>query len=443
MKTITRGPSINTHISLLLIAGWVALIIGSALMITPREGTRSPENNINTVAVAQQLATAGSAQNLMKTEPAAASDSNTSAAKWTIMVYIDADDDNLEEAAIGNFIQMAGIGSNDNVNIVVQLDRVPGYDSSYGDWTDCRRFLVTKGATPADGNEVMDIGEVDMGNPETLVDFTKWAIANYPAERYALILSGHGKGWRGLCWDKTSGKDNLDIKELKTALTETAAVNGKPLDLIGFDSCLMGMTEVAYEIHDSASVMVASEHAEPSSGWPYDKILTSLIANPDMSSVQLGSTIVDSYYESYIPTGYTMAAIDLTHIGALVKGLNNLSLAMLSDTGNNSTTIKSLAKGLTAAIDGTVIDEKHGAKWPNSHGLAIYFPEASADFDSAYNTLKIAFVNDTSWDEFLIGYYTNPAEGSLISGARSEAQQYYCKDYIDLYSFCQNLVAAQ
>jgi hypothetical protein len=188
--------------------------------------------------------------------------------------------------------------------------------------------------------------------------------------------------------------------------------------------------------------MVASEHAEPSAGWPYNKILAGLIANPDMTAAQLGSTMVDSYYTSYSPTGYTMAAIDLTQIGAVVQRLNSLSLAMLSDTGNNSAAIKTLAKGLTAAIDGAVIDEKNGAKWPDSHGLAIYFPKASADFDSAYNANNIALAKDTSWKEFLIGYYAYP-DGSWIAGARAETQQYYCKDYIDLYSFCQHLAAAQ
>ena len=441
MKTITRGPSINTHISLLLIAGWIALLIGGALMITPREGTRSPESNINTVAVAQQPTTDGNAQNIVKTEPVAASDSNAASAKWTVMVYIDADDDNLEAAAISNFIQMAGVGSNDNVNIVVQLDRVPGYDSSYGDWTDCRRFLITKGLTPDSGNEIMDLGEVDMGDPNTLAAFTKWAVANYPAERYALILSGHGKGWQGLCWDKTSGNDYLNMNELKTALTETDAFDGKPLALIGFDSCLMDMTEVAYGICSSTSVMVASEHAEPSAGWPYDTIFAKLIANPDMTAAQLGSTIVDSYYEAYSPTGYTLAAIDLTKIGAVVQGVNDLSRAMQSPSGNNSASIKSLANGVESTINAAVIDEKHGARWADSHGLAIYFPKTGADFDSTYYSNN-AFVVDTMWDEFLISYYTS-SDSSSIATARAAAQQYYCKDYIDLYSFCQNLVAAQ
>ena len=436
MKTITRGPSINTHISLLLIAGWIALLIGGALMITPRESMRAS----GTAALpASTDASSDINPNLVKAASSSPTTPDNARAEWTIMVYLDADDYNLEIGALNNFIDMASVGSNSKISIVVQLD-LAADDSSNVGWTDCKRFLITKGLTLGAGNELMDVGEVNMGDPNTLLAFTRWAIQTYPAQKYALILSGHGKGWQGLCWDQTSGDDNLNMNELKTALAETAAFEGKPLDLIGFDACLMDMTEVAYEIHDSASVMVASEHAEPSAGWPYSAILNNLTANPSMSAAQLANTIVYYYYESYSPTGYTMAAIDLTQIDAVARGVNALSLAMLST--NNSASIKSLAKVIESEIDGAVIAEEHGARWPDSHGLAIYFPKASADFDMIYNAHNIAFVADTSWAKFLTSYYTS-SDSSSIATARAAAQQYYCKDYIDLYSFCQNLIAAQ
>jgi hypothetical protein len=317
---------------------------------------------------------------------------------------------------------------------------MPADDTCNVGWTDCKRFLITKGLGLGAGNELMDMGEVDMGDPNTLVAFTRWAIQTYPAQKYALILSGHGKGWQGLCWDQTSGEDNLNMNELKTALADTAAFEGKPLDLIGFDACLMDMTEVAYEIHDSASVMVASEHAEPSAGWPYSAILNNLTANPSMSAAQLANAIVYDYYESYSPTGYTMAAIDLSQIDAVARGVNALSQAMLST--NNSDSIKVLARAIESEVGVAVIAEEHGARWADSHGLAIYFPKASADFDMTYNAHNIAFVADTNWETFLTSYYTSSGSSS-IAAARAGAQQYYCKDYIDLYSFCQNLIAAQ
>jgi C1A family cysteine protease len=58
---------------------------------------------------------------------------------WTFMIYLDGDN-NLESAAIDDFMEMSSVGSTSDVNIVVQFDRIPGYVSSYDDWTDCWRM---------------------------------------------------------------------------------------------------------------------------------------------------------------------------------------------------------------------------------------------------------------------------------------------------------------
>jgi hypothetical protein len=55
-------------------------------------------------------------------------------AAWTFMVYMDGDN-NLEPFALGDFLEMASVGSTSNVNVVVELDRSPAFDTSYGDWT--------------------------------------------------------------------------------------------------------------------------------------------------------------------------------------------------------------------------------------------------------------------------------------------------------------------
>ena len=90
--------------------------------------------------------------------------------EWTFMVYIDGDN-NLEGAAVDDFLEMSAVGSTGDVNIVVQMDRRGGYDTSYGDWRDCQRYLVTQGMTPTEANAVSDWGdgqggrEVNMGDP--------------------------------------------------------------------------------------------------------------------------------------------------------------------------------------------------------------------------------------------------------------------------------------
>jgi clostripain len=358
------------------------------------------------------------------------------------MVYISADDGTLERTSINDFIEMANISSNKDINIVVQLDRVPGDDDTYDDWTDCRRFLITPGLTPNNGSEVMNIGEVNMGDPATLVSFVEWAAYNYPAEKYALVISSHGKGWEGCCWDETSGNDNMDLTEMRSALSDISGFIGQPLDIIGFDACLMGTTEVAYELHDYATVMVASEHAEPSSGWPYDAILARLVETPEVDAAQLAAIIVDDYYTSHAPTGYTMAAVDLTKIDAVVVSLGDLAQALAIYDGTDTEAIKEYASSVMTALDEAVICESHGTRWYGSHGLAIYFPKAQEEFDSAYNAGTVSLADNTVWEEFLTGYFTY-ADGDWITAARSQTRQYYGLETVDLYDFCQKLINSE
>ena len=57
-------------------------------------------------------------------------------AKWTVMVYMAADN-NLDRAALKDIAEMAKVGSNEKVNILVQLDREADQKT--------RRFFITRG----------------------------------------------------------------------------------------------------------------------------------------------------------------------------------------------------------------------------------------------------------------------------------------------------------
>jgi len=360
-------------------------------------------------------------------------------AEWTFMVYIASDDDMLENTALEDFKEMASVSPTEAVNIVVQMDRIPGYANSYDNWTDCRRFLITQGLTPTDGNEVMNLGEVNMGDPSTLADFAKWAVSNYPAEKYALVISSHGKGWEGCCWDKTSDNDNINLAELRSALGEISGFTGQPLNILGFDACLMGTVEVAYEIHEFASVMVASEQFEPASGWPYDTILTELTADPDMDAASLATIIVDKYYQDGESKGYTMSAIDLTRIGVVASNLNDLAQALLESDGTDTQVVRNCASSVASSLDEAVICEKHETIYPGSHGLAVYFPKSQEQFNQYYNKDGVSLAGDTVWEDFVAGYYAY-SDDNQITRARGETQQYFNLENVDLYDFCQHLI---
>ncbi|MFQ5865941.1 MAG: clostripain-related cysteine peptidase [bacterium] len=366
-----------------------------------------------------------------------------STSKWTFMVYLDGDN-NLESAGIDDFLEMAAVGSSDEVNIVVQMDRAPGHDDTYGDWTGTKRFLIQNGDTPSVA-AVQNLGEENMGDPAVLQDFVEWAVATYPADHYALSIWDHGGGWRVLrekmieevravtsrgepdwgiaravAWDDTDG-DKLYLREVQQAL-EAA----KPrildrsgtlvkLDVVGFDACLMGMVEVAYALRNVANYVVGSEDLEPGDGWPYDTILGDLVATSSFSAEDVADLIVTKYGNAY-GSGITQSSVDVAElsnvcnkIDALTNRMNTEWASLQAARANTfqyhpygasywgidlwdfadkvynqvtSTEIKTAALQLRNAIDDFVTNERHSPDMAGSHGVAIYFPPTQTEFNN-------------------------------------------------------------
>ena len=365
-------------------------------------------------------------------------------ADWTFMVYLAADND-LEPFAISDFLEMASVGSSAEINIVLQFDRIPGYDWRYGNWTTTKRYLVQAGMVPDAASALADIGEANMGDPVVLADFVQWAQVKYPAEHYALVFWNHGSGWReklppgvlphkDVCWDDTNGGDALSSPELYEVLDELTSGGANPIHLVGFDACLMGMIEVDNQVKPFAQVRVGSEETEPGGGWPYNLIMSDLVSNPTWSAVQLGSAIVDRYYQSY----YGREVQSATNLGAPYDALNGavdlFAQALIDYMGTyrpqytqafqasqrfdeplyvdlydfasqinsriSEPEINDAANAVMIAVEAAVINEKHGTHWPGAHGVSIYYPWR--DLDSDYSDLQ--FTQLTQWDEYLAAY---------------------------------------
>jgi hypothetical protein len=352
-------------------------------------------------------------------------------------------DNNLESDGIDDFLEIATTGSNENINYVVQMDRIDGETSSYGDWTDCKRFHVQKDMTPTAQNALSEMGEVNMGDANTLKDFIQWAMAEYPAQQYALILWDHGDGWqrkrgrqspiKSICWDDTTGYDAsismLDLKNLLVSLPVKPA-------LVGFDACLMGMVENAYMLKQAGiSVMVGSEENEPAAGWPYNTISQGLASNPQWSAKQLGEWIVDTYYQSY-DMGETQSAIDLTKMTPLINSLSTFATSIRTSWQDNMEAIHNASQSLRMRIDDAVIASKNGNVFREAGGLSIYFPR---DYiNSSYALTDLA--KDTSWNEFLTDF-RDSMSSSWIDIARKQVLSFDDSDFVDLYHFCKCLEA--
>lgn len=371
--------------------------------------------------------------------------------EWTVMVYLDADN-NLESAGIDDINEMEMVGSSADVNIVIQVDRIPRSvldannegsddDISNGNWTNTRRYYITQDYDPYTINSqlISELGELNMGSPQTLIDFATWAVTNYPAKKYLLVIWNHGGGFRSkelskdIAWDDTSGGDKITMPELEYALSAISIQMGKNVDIVGMDACLMAMTEVAYQIKDYADILVTSEENEPNDGWPYDTILGQLVSYPTMTPNQLATDIVDSYVFSYTASdNVTQSAIDLSYMNTLAGQLSTLALAIMSDTltptvsyinaayfsqyyndydfiglydfcnqlatYSNSLEVKNIASNIQQTLNYAVLRWGYnGYEVNKSRGLSIYFPHTY--YDTYYNNTN--FSQDTFWDEML------------------------------------------
>jgi hypothetical protein len=379
---------------------------------------------------------------------------------WTFMVYLDGDN-NLEGAYINNFNYMELAADNANVNVVVQFDRTPNYDTSNGNWTTTRRYKVKHDTNMVNfasytvGVDYWDLGELNMADPDTLIDFVQWAETSYPADHYCLTLSNHGGGWEptgggqlvptGILWDVTDG-DYMSTAGLGDALNSATSGGTEKLDVLFLDACLEQMIEVGYEVKDYSQYLVTTEYV----GWapgPYDAYIASITSTTTAS--QLATTIVNEYHSALTGTIYahTMSAVDLTPFGLasvvddfaqeLTTGLSTYQteiensrndcqkfyddsyidlyhFAFLIDQNIADATIQSAAQAVMTAVDDAVIAEAHesgsGGEYyqlGNAHGISIYFPASEDDYYySDYNSDNLTFVADEGWDEFLDAFFT-------------------------------------
>ncbi len=359
--------------------------------------------------------------------------------EWTVMVYL-AGDNNLEEAALIDLNEMEAVGSTDEVNLLVEIDRSPGYVSYDGNWSGARRYRVEKddNRTSIGSPVLVDLGQVDSGRPETFIDFVAWSVENYPAKRYAFIIWDHGWGWtldapsgrKGVASDDSTGSflsiaggDYEQILEAAQTLTEDR------LDLVGMDACLMANWETARVTAPYADIYVASQATESLDGWAFDTSMQDLIDDPEMGAAELGTYIAQRFYET---DDSTLSAIDLAELVAMDGAIDELAFAIMDaenprsavrrhvgDTQNfdgdpndrdlgdfalrlvedgSNEDIAIASDDLLIQLEQSVVANFTNGGWVrDATGLSIYIP--TRRLDELYN--RGTWNDATMWDEML------------------------------------------
>jgi hypothetical protein len=339
-------------------------------------------------------------------------------ANYTILVYMVASDlESVGYYATQDIQEMMSVGSNDNLNVIVQTGGSSNAtidDTRFIDFTKVQRHLIMKDKVQT----LQDLGNLNMGLSQTLEDFLRWGTEKYPANKYVVILWDHGAGLLGFGFDNIYN-DTLTLDEIDDSFDLITGPDRK-IEILGFDACLMASVEVANQISSFANFLVASEEVEPAWGWDYSTVLSSIRQDPTQDGKALGKVIADSYMADtqkhsaqFADFGsdqiVTMSVIDLSKIKELVARVDELGDSFISgdkhttysitksvhmteryaDSGRDSSghvDLYDLAnnieqtfpedRGITAQIKSAVAEavtyHVSGEGRPGSHGISMY-----------------------------------------------------------------------
>jgi hypothetical protein len=367
---------------------------------------------------------------------------------WTIMVFIDGDNDLDYQGWMTLDLLAAGLSSPSALNVVALYDH-------YGA-AGAERYLVT-----ADGyTKVGDVAEPDMGSGASVAEFVTWAMTAYPADRYTLDLWDHGGGWMYFSRDSTSDT-RMYISDLAAGMAAAEQAVGDTIDVTVFEACTMAQMEIAYQLKDVTGVELGTEVTMDAEGPPWHWICAALEDDPAIETVALGRFIADEYVRYYMmgkASGgagnddliATFSSTDESTQTATAQAIDQLALALTarmrlykSKLGSAATyarnqcfesvmglfwfsdawvlcdrlkksigdpEIDALAGQVKACIEaGTYCATSHQQD-TRSHGLTLAFPpNATHYYDNyygrVYDDVGLFFTQDTHWDEMLKAYY--------------------------------------
>lgn len=221
----------------------------------------------------------------------------------------------------------------ENVNVVIETGGSAVWQNDLVDADKLQRWLYN-----SEGLQLVDEQpSASMGEAQTLADFLSFAKENYPAEKTAVVFWNHGGGSvTGAAFDEIYGYDSLTLDEMYQAFSGVwnPSMEKQPLELIGFDTCLMATVDVAYTFADLAHYLVASEETEPANGWYYSQWVGILAQNPSMNGEELGKVICDAYYAGCEEVGTqdntTLSLTDLNKVQTLLDAYDTFGAEALA-----------------------------------------------------------------------------------------------------------------
>ena len=262
------------------------------------------------------------------------SEPSADSGSWAIYWYLCGSDLESDGGfATGDLSELMEADLPENVTVVIETGGALEWQNELVDGSVLQRYVYdSEGLTLVDEQP-----SASMGESGTLEDFLRFARENYPADRTAVVFWNHGGGSvSGAAFDEVYDYDSLTLSEMYAAFSAVwePDTEDQPLELVGFDTCLMATVDTAYTFCDLSRYLVASEETEPANGWYYSRWLQALADDPSMDGAALGRVICDAYYEGCKDVGTeenaTLSVTDLSRLAPLLDAYETFGAQALA-----------------------------------------------------------------------------------------------------------------
>jgi hypothetical protein len=276
--------------------------------------------------------------------------------KWVVMVYLAGDTkDVLSAEMIFALNEMREAKDNANVSLIGPEKRITVlalFDPCAKGFP-TERYVINKKKTLQDSKEAL--GD-RLSVKESLADFVEWGIREYQADRYMLILSGHGSGPEGDCLLPDQDPPNaLTLSQLNEVLKKTKTLLGRPLDILAMSCCLASMVEICHslgeykgksEFENYVNYLIGPEGFEPLTGWPYREVFASMTARIENhgTPADISKDILkqyNHYYQPYVAANIStgLSILDPAKYGPLAESLAEFGFNLGQDLAKKTTEV--------------------------------------------------------------------------------------------------------
>lgn len=269
---------------------------------------------------------------------------------WTMLLYLAGDYvDRTYQSMEFALNQLADLFSrstlrNGNVRVVALLDGPANNDT--------RLFTFE----PGRGMTVENRGERAMDDPNTLRQFLLEGQSRFPATYYYVAIANHGQGVTGIGWDYTSdladdgfANDSayLSLAELRQALRPGDGF--APITILHLDACSMNTLELAYDLRDQVTYLIAYQYL----GWSsfrYDEYAQ--ILNNSVEPRAASAQIVARYAGFHTQRPHTASALDLSRTSRTREALDLLAETLIGLYNDRTHPALQNIRSLSQTFDG-------------------------------------------------------------------------------------------